>query len=306
MERVGHECDDQKLIARIRQRDAGALHALFRHYYPRVHHFAMRRLRRPARAESVANDVFLEAWRSVEAFRGGSAVASWLYGIAHFKCAGVPPTFGRAAETTRKGATESMAGKCPEGVLTLIPWYRELDADDRGIVEAHAAGCTACRNEVEMVSGGTVPPTPFPDREASFSRLMARIEHAERSGREAPPRRPAWRATALAAAAAVVVPIGNAGSQLSWPRLERSPLSVSSAPGYTALQVIFRDGVTSTQIEHALASVDAVLVAGPTALGGYLIAVPPGADPRRVAGLLLTGTREHPMGIASSVAPGTR
>ena len=302
MERAGLERDDQKLVTRIRERDTGALWILFHHYYPRVHHFALRRVRRPARAESLASDVFLEAWRSVEAFRGGSAVASWLYGIAHFKCTGAPDVSGRTTTKAQKGAQGEMAGKCPEGVLTLIPWYRELDADDRGIVEAHAAGCAACRSEIEMVSGGAVPPTPFPDRDASFSRLMARIEHAERRGRDAPAHAKGWRVATLAAAAMLLTALGVAASHLSWPPTGRGG-AVSSGPAYTALQVVFRDGVSAAQIEHALASVDAVLVAGPNAMGSYLIAVAPGADPRRVAGLLLAGSREHPEGIASSVAP---
>lgn len=302
MERAGRERDDQKLIERIRRRDAGALSALFRHYYPRVYHFAMRRLRSPARAESVASDVFFEAWQSVEAFHGGSEVSSWLFGIAHFKCTGARNTWGAtlgAKQTKERG----MPGKCPEGVLTLIPWYRELDADDRGVVEAHAAGCASCRSEVEMVAGGAVPPTPFPNRDASFSKLMARIEHADRYGRESPRSRDRWRVAAFAAGALFLVAVGFAVSHYTWSRQSFTSISVSSGPPYTSLNVVFRDGVSDAQIEHALAGVDALLVSGPNARGRYLIAVPPGADPRRIAGILLTGTREHPEGIAASVAP---
>lgn len=302
MERAGRERDDQKLIERIRRRDAGALSALFRHYYPRIYHFAMRRLRKTARAESIADDVFFEAWQSVEAFRGGSEVSSWLFGIAHFKCTGARNSWG-AALGGKQTEERGMAGKCPEGVLTLIPWYRELDTDDRGIVEAHAAGCASCRNEVEMIAGGAVPPTPFPNRDVEFSKLMARIEHSDRHGRGTPRPSNAWRVAAIAAGAIALVALGFAVSHYSWSPQSLTSISVSSGPAYTSLNVVFREGVSSAQIEHALAGVDAVLLSGPGTSGRYLIAVPLGADPRRVAGVLLTATREHPDGIAASVAP---
>ncbi len=298
-ESVGREPDDQRLVERIRTRDAGALATLFRHYYPRVYHFAMRRLGRPGLAETVTGEVFFEAWQSVEAFRGGSAVSSWLYGIAHFKCTGARHPRGR----TQRGRESAMAAKCPEGVLTLIPWYRELDADDRGVVEAHAAGCASCRSEVEMVAGGAVPPTPFPDRDAAFSKLMARIEHAGRYGREEPAKREGWRIAGLAAAALLLVFLGFALAQSIGGRSTLTAVSVSSGPPYSSLHVVFRDGVSAAQIEHALARVDAVLVSGPNAGGRYLVAVPPGVDPRRVAGILMAGTHEHPHGVAKEVAP---
>ena len=306
MERAGRERDDQKLIDRIRGRDAGALAAIFRHYYPRVYAFAMRRLHTPARAEAIASEVFFEAWQSVGAFRGGSSIASWIYGIAHFKCIGARRR-GRSewvAATRQRGAKEGgMAGKCPEGVLTLIPWYRELDADDRGIVEAHAAGCAACRCEVEMVAGGPLPPTPFPDRDAAFSKLMDRIQDAEQHGREPSAHARGWRIAAFAAAGIFLVALGFAISHFSWSGHSLTSISVATGPPYTSLNVVFREGVSPAQIEYALASVDAVLVSGPNPVGRYLIAVPPGIDPRQVAGFLLAGTRDHPDGIATSVSP---
>ena len=300
MERAGRERDDKRLVERVRERDAGAMCALFRHYYPRVYHFAFRRLRKPARAETLANEVFLEAWQSVAAFHGGSAVSSWIYGIAHFKCTGARNPKGLGALGAKEGG---MPGTCPEGVLTLIPWYNELDAADRGIVEAHAAGCAACRSEVEMVAGGPVPPTPYPDRDVAFSRLMASIEHTERHGREAPRRNKRWRFAALAACGLLLAVVGFAVSHLSWSRPTLTAISVSTGPPYTSLNVVFREGVSRAQILHALSAVDAILVSGPTTRGDYRIAVSPGADPRRVAGLLLLGTREHPHGIATSVSP---
>jgi RNA polymerase sigma-70 factor (ECF subfamily) len=79
---------DESLLARIRERDSGALRALFQRYYGRVFHFVLRRLRDPGLAEEVVADVFFEVWRSVEHFAGASRPSTWIFGIAHFKATG--------------------------------------------------------------------------------------------------------------------------------------------------------------------------------------------------------------------------
>jgi len=79
---------DESLLARIRERDSGALRALFQRYHGRVFHFVMRRLHDPGLAEEVVADVFFEVWRSIDQFRGASRPSTWIFGIAHFKSTG--------------------------------------------------------------------------------------------------------------------------------------------------------------------------------------------------------------------------
>jgi RNA polymerase sigma-70 factor (ECF subfamily) len=79
---------DEALIARIRERDSGALRALFQRYHGRVFHFVLRRLGDPGLAEEVVADVFFEVWRSVDHFAGASRPSTWIFGIAHFKANG--------------------------------------------------------------------------------------------------------------------------------------------------------------------------------------------------------------------------
>ena len=95
MQPGAREQEDQRLVAGIRNRDSECLRELFDFYLPRVYHFAMRRLGDPSAAEEVASDVFFEVWRSVEAFRGESRVSTWIFGIAHFKCAAALRRRGR-------------------------------------------------------------------------------------------------------------------------------------------------------------------------------------------------------------------
>ena len=44
---------------------------------------------------------------------------------------------------------------CPPDVLEWIPWYPDQGLNDRqrGTVEAHAAGCADCREEISLVLG---------------------------------------------------------------------------------------------------------------------------------------------------------
>ncbi len=79
---------DDELMERVRAQDSAALRTLFQRYYGRVFYFVQRRLRDPGLAEEVVADVFFEVWRSADSFAGASRVSTWIFGIAHFKCAG--------------------------------------------------------------------------------------------------------------------------------------------------------------------------------------------------------------------------
>ncbi len=82
---------------------------------------------------------------------------------------------------------EARRARCPEAVLAWIPWYGEgaLSAHEKGVVEAHAAECSDCRSELDLVAG---EPWAFegielPDRERLFDEITARIEDEGRSER---------------------------------------------------------------------------------------------------------------------------
>lgn len=62
-----------------------ALREFYQTFNARVYGFALKRLRDPADAADVLNEVMLEAWRSASRFEGRSQVSTWLLGIAHHK-----------------------------------------------------------------------------------------------------------------------------------------------------------------------------------------------------------------------------
>lgn len=110
---------DEALLARIRDRDSGALRALFQRYHGRVFHFVLRRLRDPGLAEEVVADVFFEVWRSVDHFAGASRPSTWIFGIAHFK----------ATSAHRDRSRFKRAAVIPTNVESL---HRVADGADAG------------------------------------------------------------------------------------------------------------------------------------------------------------------------------
>lgn len=78
--------------------------------------------------------------------------------------------------------------RCPESVLGWIPWYGEpvegsesaLTLEQRGAVEAHAAECSECRAEIDMIAGAPFEiDVELPDSDRVFEEITARIDAGE-------------------------------------------------------------------------------------------------------------------------------
>ena len=54
---------------------------LYEAYFPRVYRFALKRLRDPAEAEDVSQEVFLTVFRVLGSYHGGSSLLVWIFGI---------------------------------------------------------------------------------------------------------------------------------------------------------------------------------------------------------------------------------
>jgi RNA polymerase sigma-70 factor (ECF subfamily) len=75
------ESFERELIGRIQAGDQTAVSSLATTYGPRIHQLAMRYVRNWEDAEEVAQDVLLKVSRKIGAFRGDSALSSWIYRI---------------------------------------------------------------------------------------------------------------------------------------------------------------------------------------------------------------------------------
>jgi len=76
---------DAELLARVREADREALHALYRKYYHPLLRFTYRLTGQLEIAQETVNDVMLVVWRDAASFEGRSKVATWIMGIAYRK-----------------------------------------------------------------------------------------------------------------------------------------------------------------------------------------------------------------------------
>ncbi|MCL4849095.1 MAG: sigma-70 family RNA polymerase sigma factor [Acidobacteria bacterium] len=76
-----HTDHELELITRLRSGDPTAVDDLAAAYGPRIFQLALRYMKNREDAEEVAQDVLLKVYRKIDAFRGDSALSSWIYRI---------------------------------------------------------------------------------------------------------------------------------------------------------------------------------------------------------------------------------
>jgi RNA polymerase sigma-70 factor (ECF subfamily) len=96
--------NERALIERLKEGDQLAVAELVSSYGPKVYQLALRQLRNREDAEEVAQDVLLKVCRKIDAFRGDSALSSWIYRIT-FNTA---MSRLRNARSRAEGADESL------------------------------------------------------------------------------------------------------------------------------------------------------------------------------------------------------
>ncbi len=197
------------------------------------------------------------------------------------------------------GSAHSGGRASHEEVQPLLPWYANgtLDEAEQAWVEDHLAHCEECRAEAEdcgalataVRASEIMAPAPHP---VELARLLARIDAAEETesggwGLERWLRgtlggTPAAVRWALAAQLALLL---GAGVLLGRDRPAPSSQSFHTladavAPAATGpeLRIVFREDATEGEIRDLLLPLEAEIVAGPSPLGVYTLALPAGAD----------------------------
>ena len=72
---------DRLLVAGLQRGDQAAVRQLAELYGPRIHQLALRHMTNREDAEEVTQDVLMKVYRKIGAFRGDSALSSWIYRI---------------------------------------------------------------------------------------------------------------------------------------------------------------------------------------------------------------------------------
>src|SRR5437764_9826197 len=75
------DASDQELVARVRERDAGAFEALFERYRGRITRRLVRVVRDEGAAGDLAQEVFLRVWTRAAQWDGRGSFRSWLLRI---------------------------------------------------------------------------------------------------------------------------------------------------------------------------------------------------------------------------------
>ena len=73
--------NDGELVTCILQGSTEHFDMLYEAYFPRVYRFALKRLRDPAEAEDVTQEVFFTVFNALASFQGNSSLLVWIFGI---------------------------------------------------------------------------------------------------------------------------------------------------------------------------------------------------------------------------------
>ena len=128
--RIERSSADDILVERLRAGDQSAVSDLAARYSSRIRQLALRHVKSPEDADEVVQDVLLKVYQKIEAFRGDSALSSWIYRI----------TFNTAMSRIRSGKNDGTRNALPllpggghetvaEGIVRDIPDWSAL-ADD--------------------------------------------------------------------------------------------------------------------------------------------------------------------------------
>jgi RNA polymerase sigma-70 factor, ECF subfamily len=149
--------DDAQLIAACRRGEARAMEMLYHQYKRRVFGMA-HRIVGGSDAEEVAQEVFVRVYRGLGAFRGDSALSTWIYRLTVNAALSHLARRGRRHEVGDDGLTElpappaterdsALAARIETALAQLPPGYRAILVlhDVEGLSHEECAAILECR-----------------------------------------------------------------------------------------------------------------------------------------------------------------
>jgi len=116
---------DRELIEGIRRGNEQHFTHLYDRYFQRIYSFVYLRMRNRADAEEVVQETFTAVYRSIDAYRGQSSLAAWIYGIAkntvnnHIRRAKAQTQRVEKAEAELTRGLQNLGACTPEDHLNL-------------------------------------------------------------------------------------------------------------------------------------------------------------------------------------------
>lgn len=134
---------DRELVDAILGGDRAKFDLLYESYFPRVYRFALKRLRDPAEAEDVTQEVFMTLLDALASYQGQSSLLVWIFGITRNKVnrrfrrprpilepieeGGVLDVPGREAPTDEMVDARRILGRCEDIIeADLTPLQRRI------------------------------------------------------------------------------------------------------------------------------------------------------------------------------------
>ena len=150
--------NDSALVADARRGSEEAFEELYRRFHSRIYALALRMTRDFGEAEESVQEVFLAAWRSLDAFRGESAFGTWLHAIAIRSLVSRHRRTVRRAEETIEGDVARLRVVLPETSIDLERAIGRLPDGARAVLLLHDVHGHKCREIAEMlgIAVGTV------------------------------------------------------------------------------------------------------------------------------------------------------
>ncbi|MFN8532764.1 MAG: sigma-70 family RNA polymerase sigma factor [Dehalococcoidia bacterium] len=102
------QAEDETLVARLTEKDASALEALYDRHSRPVFSLALKMLGEVTAAEEIVQEVFLKLWRNPERYIAGRGkFRSWLLGVTHHRA--IDEIRSRRSETHRRATGDHEA-----------------------------------------------------------------------------------------------------------------------------------------------------------------------------------------------------
>src|SRR5580698_8412060 len=108
------DSDDAELVAGIRRGSEQAFNLVIDRHQQAVRGFLRRLLGNAADADDIAQETFLAAWQSIQGYRGGASLRSWLCAIAWRKTKGAQRAWVRRRTRETKYHADTV-GDIPPG-----------------------------------------------------------------------------------------------------------------------------------------------------------------------------------------------
>ena len=113
--------NDSELVEKILSGSTEHFELLYAAYFPRVYRFALKRLRDPAEAEDVTQEVFFTVFNALKSYQGNSSLLVWIFGVTR-------NTVNRRFRRVRPRVESLDAADAREVPAGEVPTDRAVDA----------------------------------------------------------------------------------------------------------------------------------------------------------------------------------